>query len=90
MFDSALINKKVFLYASDIEDYKGDRGFYFELEQLPFPLAEKEKELTENMLTLNESEYYKNLEKFNLSVDYYEDGTASESAAKRIIEELKK
>lgn len=39
MFDGLEANKIVLLYASDISIYAQDRGFYFDIYSLPFPLA---------------------------------------------------
>lgn len=43
MFDFARMKKPCFIYAVDRNDY--DRGFYFSLDQLPFPVAENEAQL---------------------------------------------
>lgn len=45
MFEAMLIDKKVVIYASDIDEYSDDRGFYFEFSELPFPLTKNTKEL---------------------------------------------
>lgn len=46
MFAGLEANKPVVLYAVDIEDYiRNDRGFYFDLNNLPFPLAQNNDEL---------------------------------------------
>jgi CDP-glycerol glycerophosphotransferase len=90
MFDSALIRKPVFLYATDIAEYTADRNFYFDIEKLPFPLARSSQELLENMLNCNEKEYLAAVDNFNESLDYYENGTASETVANKIMEVLSK
>ncbi len=88
MFDAGLIYKPVFLYATDIADYCADRNFYFDIEKLPFPLAHDEGELLRNLTAFEEEPYREQLEKFNASVEYYENGTASEMVANRIVEVL--
>lgn len=90
IFDSGLINKKVFLYAADIEVYKADRGFYFDLQDLPFPLAQCENDLICNMTEFDQEQYQTDLDQFNASVDYYENGTAAQAVADRIWEVLSK
>lgn len=88
MFDAGLIHKPVFLYATDIADYAADRNFYFDIEKLPFPLAHNAEELLQNLAAFEEEPYQKQLEQFNASVEYYENGTASEAVANRIVEVL--
>lgn len=47
MFEAALLGRLCLLYADDIEDY--DRGFYFRLSDLPFPLATTKQQLEYNI-----------------------------------------
>lgn len=65
MLESLLINKKVVLYANDIEKYSKERGYYFRFEELPFPLAQNNDELNrifENKYDMRKySSFYNNL-----------------------------
>lgn len=90
MFDSGLINKTVLLYATDIEEYVADRNFYFNIEELPFPLAHNYDELICNLVNFDRCTYQRELEAFNKSLNYYEKGTASEAVVDRIMEVLSK
>ncbi len=90
MFDASIINKPVFLYAADINNYKAERGVYFELHELPFPLSTNEEDLTDQLKHFDNKDYLKRLNEFNNDVVYYENGTASETVAKRILEEMSK
>lgn len=90
MFDASIINKPVFLYAADIDSYKAERGVYFELHELPFPLSTNEEDLTDQLTHFDNKGYLKRLNEFNNDVVYYENGTASETVAKRILEEMSK
>ncbi len=45
MFDYMNTGRPCFLYVNDLEDYRNDRNFYFDLDKLPFPRAENNKEL---------------------------------------------
>jgi CDP-glycerol glycerophosphotransferase len=47
MFDMTLLGRPCMLYATDAEQY--DRGYYFELKQLPYPLARNQEELIRNL-----------------------------------------
>ena len=62
MFDFVLQNKPCFIYAVDKNMY--DRGFYMNLNQLPFPIAETENELISNINNFNNSQYRINLQQF--------------------------
>ncbi len=88
IFDSALIDKKVFLFATDIDEYSQDRNFYFDFEKLPFKLARNNSELINNILSFNEAEYKASIDAFNSEIGYFENGTASEKVAERILKEL--
>ncbi len=88
MFEAGMLGKTVFLYATDIEEYKKDRELYFEMNELPFPLAESNEEFTEKIRSFNESEYVHNLNAFNGKMNYCENGNASDIIAERIIRHI--
>lgn len=50
-FDFLNTGKKVILYAYDKESYLADRGLYMKLEELPFPIVEKIKDLIKEINT---------------------------------------
>lgn len=86
MFEAGFVKKPVFLYATDIEDYKQDRNFYFDLEQLPFPLATTNEDLLKQIDCFSKSEYETSVEAFNQSLGLKETGHASEILAERILQ----
>ena len=88
MFDFSITTKPVFIYASDVEEYKSDRDFYFELERLPFPLATTNEKLLVNILEFDFDSYKSKLEKFHSQIGLNETGKASSIVAKRIIREI--
>lgn len=57
MFDALTVNIPVFLYANDINSYCHDRGFYFDLSKLPFPLAINNEELIDRINSFNYLKY---------------------------------
>ncbi|MCQ2964230.1 MAG: CDP-glycerol glycerophosphotransferase family protein [archaeon] len=64
MFDYANTKRKIVLFNYDEEEYIKDRGFYFSLDDLPFPKVQTIKELINEINTpknYNDSEF---LEKF--------------------------
>lgn len=71
----SLLNRPVFLYAKDIDKY--DRGFYFSIHSLPYPLAQTNEELLENISSFDSDIYIKRLKKFYIEkIGNYEDGLA--------------
>lgn len=88
MFDAGLINKKVILFANDIESYTADRNFYLDIKSLPFPLAESNGELLESINNFDEKAYFEALNTFNNEIGYCENGTAAKTIAERILKEI--
>lgn len=80
MFDYMYTSRPCIIYAPDIATY--DRGFYFSIRNLPFPIVENNNELRSalsNIETINYSSFLK-------SIGSHEKGTAS----KQIYEYIQK
>lgn len=78
IFDFALLKNPIFIYAKDYKEY--NRGTYFELNQLPFPFADKESQLYDNIKEFDNEEYISKLKTFTNSILVnFENGKASES-----------
>lgn len=84
MFDSAIAEIPTFIYASDIENYMDDRGFYFSLDELPFTLAVNSQQLISNISNFSNENYLSNLNIFNKRVGLHDKGNASERVLKLI------
>lgn len=89
MFDFVTTGKPCFLYATDVEKYREERDYYFELEDLPFPLAEDNEQLEENILNFDEKIYQKKLNELFEQVGLCETGHASEKVADYIEQWMK-
>ena len=89
MFDFMLTRRPVFIYASDIEKYNTERGFYYPLESTPFPIATNNEELIENINNFNYDEYGNNVDKFLKEKGCVDDGHASERVVEIIKEYMK-
>ena len=90
VFESAYVSKPVFLFAPDKSDYaKKDFGFLLDYNDLPFPTATTNEELSKQIVSFNEQEYKKAVMSFFDKYEVHEDGHASERAAKFIIDLLK-
>jgi CDP-glycerol glycerophosphotransferase len=80
MFDFAMQRRPCILYATDAEAY--DRGFYFNLRELPFPLAENQEQLLATIENFDNEAYTRELDTFyNDCLGIKEDGHAAEALA---------
>lgn len=85
MFEPAFVRKPVFLYAPDRKEYiNGERKLLIDYDSLPFPIAESNEELAENIKNFNHEEYVRKVDKFMEKYGVHEDGHASDRAAKFI------
>ncbi|MBR2902370.1 MAG: CDP-glycerol glycerophosphotransferase family protein [Clostridia bacterium] len=88
MFDYFMSEKPVFVYASDIASYADDRGFYFELNQLPFGLAESNDQLMSLVESFDQEQYKQNIRTWAGSIGLVEKGTASEQVCRWIYDHM--
>ncbi len=87
IFEGAMIELPGFIYADDLEEYVADRGdLFFDMHQLPFPVALNNDELMENILRFDEETYRKELALFMEKTGMFEDGRASERVVELIQE----
>lgn len=89
MFDFALTYKPCFQFATDIDAYKDDRNFYFELDHLPFTVSKNNDELERDVLNFDDEQYKKDLDEFYSKVGMIRDGLASKKCAELIINKCK-
>lgn len=88
MFDFAFSGKPVFLYAYDLEEYCAhERGLYFEIEQLPFPVAKDMQQLLEQIENYEEASYHLKWQEFIAPLQICERGDASQQVA-QLIEDI--
>lgn len=85
MFESLIADKPVILYAKDINNYKKSRGYYFDLEKLPFLLAKNNSDLEEILRNNNLQTLKNNYLQFTREVSLKETGKASQKIAKIIV-----
>ena len=83
--DFVLTRRPAFFFATDLQDYYTERGFYYPLETTPFPLAQSNDELQKYILEFDEEEYREECEAFIKDKGCVDDG----HAAKRIVEKIK-
>ena len=83
--DFVLTGRPGFLYAPDLSHYSQERGFYYPLEETPFPIAQTNDALIENILNFDAGLYAQKRESFLAARGCKENGTA----AKQIVEIIK-
>lgn len=87
MFEPAFVKKPVFLLAVDREEYiNKERTLLIRYDTLPFPIAESNEQLAENIRDFDPKEYERALDYFFAQYGVYEDGHAGERAASFISE----
>ncbi len=86
MFEPAFVNKPVFLYSPDADEYiANDREMLIDYYTLPFSISKSNAELSDNIKRYNYMGYKTKVEDFLSYYGVREDGNASERAAKFII-----
>lgn len=90
MFDAMEAGKKVVIYADDIKEYKTERGGYFEMEELPFEIAETNEELKEKIVGFDEEIYMQQIEKFMKTLGFFREQNASLNVVNYLVEIIEK
>ena len=88
MYEFALMNKPVFLYAHDHEQYRKERDFYFDIFSLPFPCAVNNNDLLQNILHLDTARYLNSLAAFFEKTGVIKNGDAAKKVVDRIVTEI--
>ena len=89
MFDFSLSGKPCFLFALDIGAYMADRNFYFDIMELPFPVADSNDAMVALVASFDEEAYHHKRNDFYEQQGFCEDGKASARCARWIEERLK-
>ena len=84
IFDFLLTKRPGFIFATDINEFNNERGFYYPLESTPFSIAKNNVELQNNIVNFDNEIYQENLQNFLKEKGCIEDGHASERVAKLI------
>lgn len=86
ILDFVTRGKTCFLYVTDLAKYKEERDLYFDLRSLPFPVAESNDEMEENIMEFDEKKYATELRKLFDEVDLCDRGTACRQVVNWIVE----
>ena len=91
MFDMAVAGKACMLYMPDLDSYMaGERGLYFDVNDLPFPKAGNMQRLCDQFRQWDDEKYQQVLAAFCKQIGSYEDGNAAAAVARRIEEICKR
>ena len=88
MFDFMLTRRPVFVFAAARENYERIQGFYYPLSETPFPIAEDEAELRNNIAAFDDAAYRAKVEAFLAEKGCVEDGRATGRVCDLIEEAL--
>lgn len=89
MWDFSLMHKPCFLYARDIDEYRGERDFYTPIESWPFPLAADNDGLQKVIAAFDEEKYRTDAVRHHEELGSTESGTAARQCMERIAAFLK-
>lgn len=78
IFDFMMTEKPGFIYAPDIDMYNDERGFYYRLEETPFPIAEDMNQLLYNIEAFDADTYVADVHAFLKEKGCIDDGHAAE------------
>ncbi|OTN87982.1 hypothetical protein A5819_000432 [Enterococcus sp. 7E2_DIV0204] len=84
-FDFSLLNKPIILLNHDEEEYKNERGFYVDLDELPIPKAKNAEEIIA-IFNSKKKELLEGPEKLLEKIGNFENGTATNTVVEKIIE----
>ena len=82
MFDVAMIQKPVFLFAKDFDDYLShERNLCIPLQDLPFPISKTESDLHQSILDFDQTQYSRRIENFCTKYGIQDSGEGAKSIA---------
>jgi CDP-glycerol glycerophosphotransferase len=88
--DYVLTYKPGLLYTPDLDSYDVNRGFYYPLEETPFPICRTNDELVENILKFDGESYKNRTDEFLKRRACIDDGHASEHIVDMLEEKVEK
>ena len=79
MFDFANTKRPCFLYFPDLDNYRTkERGFYYDIESLPFPLASNFRDLIACIRSFDNDEYQTGIHELLNRIGSMDDGKSAE------------
>ena len=90
VWDYSLLKRPCFLYTTDLDEYLETQGFYVDVRDWPFPLAKDNAALVDNIAHFDEEQYLKDVHKHHTDLGSFDNGNATETISKRILQECQK
>lgn len=84
IFDAAIREIPCFTFTKDFEEYKSERGVYFEMEDLPFPNSRDNEELLKKIIGFDKDKYLLSFKEFETRVGLNETGHSAKDIAEKI------
>lgn len=85
MIDAAIARKPVFLFTPDLVSYRSDdRGFYYDIEDTPFPLCEDDEALVRAVARYSAKDYIQAAQRYLKWMGSKEDGHCAERVVRWI------
>ncbi len=88
MGDMALMKKPIFLYAPDVKEYIKDRGFYWDIFTLPFPIAQSQEQFIDNIIKFDEESYCAGIDNYLKKLGSYENTVSAEKVCQWLLSQL--
>ena len=88
MGDMALMKKPIFLYAPDVKEYIKDRGFYWDIFTLPFPIAQSQEQFIDNIIKFDEESYCAGIDNYLKKLVSYENTVSAEKVCQWLLSQL--
>ena len=87
-FDFCVTKKPCFIFFPDLSHYKNvERGFYYDLESLPFPISTTFEELIRNISSFSKATYEEKVSNFIEEQKFMDDGCSAEKIVDYILSE---
>lgn len=86
--DYSLTGRPCFLYASDIEQYRGNRGYYFGFDEMPYEIAQNNEQLRTVIASYDEKSAAERIAQFHERFGMFEKGTACAACAELLLRHI--
>lgn len=85
MWEAAIQYKPIIVYAPDAQKYIDSQGFFLDMDKWPFIVGKTNKEVSEKILTFDESRYSREIRKLVADTTPYENANSVQSIVDIII-----
>ena len=86
--DFSLTGRPCFLYASDIEAYRNNRGYYFGFEELPYDIVQDNDALVQAIRSFDDTASAARVAEFHAKTGMFDNGTACAACVELILKKI--